>query len=131
MLLFNSHLRFFAGELLSKWEGPYIIEEVSLLQDAANATLRSETLPETMCDAVIANGGVREPSKMSKMFAMADASNTVRILVACAMQGIRLIQTNCLRLDRTTETGSHINACAIYGIRFAPMNCLLLGKVTA
>ena len=28
MLLFNSHLRFFAGKLLSKWEGPYIIEVV-------------------------------------------------------------------------------------------------------
>ena len=28
MLLFNSRLRFFARKLLSKWEGPYIIEEV-------------------------------------------------------------------------------------------------------
>ena len=28
VLLFNSHLRFFAGKLLSKWEGPYVIEEV-------------------------------------------------------------------------------------------------------
>ena len=28
MLLYNSRLRFFAGKLLSKWEGPYIIEEV-------------------------------------------------------------------------------------------------------
>ena len=28
MLLFNSRLRFFAGKLLSKWEGHYIIEEV-------------------------------------------------------------------------------------------------------
>ena len=28
MLLFNSSLRFFAGKLLSKWEGPYVIEEV-------------------------------------------------------------------------------------------------------
>jgi hypothetical protein len=27
-LLYNSRLRFFAGKLLSKWEGPYIIEEV-------------------------------------------------------------------------------------------------------
>ena len=26
--MFNSRLRFFAGKLLSKWEGPYIIEEV-------------------------------------------------------------------------------------------------------
>ena len=28
VLLYNSHLRFFAGKLLSKWEGPYGIEEV-------------------------------------------------------------------------------------------------------
>ena len=28
VLLYNSHLRFFAGKLLSKWEGPYIVEEV-------------------------------------------------------------------------------------------------------
>ena len=28
VLLYNSHLRFFAGKLLSKWEGPYVIEEV-------------------------------------------------------------------------------------------------------
>ena len=29
-MLYNSCLRFFAGKLLSKWEGPYIIEEVYL-----------------------------------------------------------------------------------------------------
>ena len=28
VLLYNSHLRFFAAKLLSKWEGPYVIEEV-------------------------------------------------------------------------------------------------------
>ena len=28
VLLYNSCLRFFAGKLLSKWEGPYVIEEV-------------------------------------------------------------------------------------------------------
>ena len=28
MLLFNSRSRFFAGKLLSKWEGPYVIEVV-------------------------------------------------------------------------------------------------------
>ena len=27
-LLYNSHFRFFAGKLLSKWKGPYIIKEV-------------------------------------------------------------------------------------------------------
>ena len=34
-----------------------------LLQDSPNATLRSETLRETVCDAIIANGGVKKPSK--------------------------------------------------------------------
>ena len=34
---------------------------VSLLQNATNATLRSETLQKTVCDAIIANGGVKEP----------------------------------------------------------------------
>ena len=28
VLLYKSRLRIFAGKLLSKWEGPYIIEEV-------------------------------------------------------------------------------------------------------
>ena len=28
VLLYNSCLRFFAGKLLSKWEGPYVIKEV-------------------------------------------------------------------------------------------------------
>jgi hypothetical protein len=27
-LLYRSHLRFFAGKLLSKWEGPFLIEEM-------------------------------------------------------------------------------------------------------
>ena len=61
---------------------------------------------------------------------MTDASNTVQILVVCAKQGIGLIHMNCLRLDRTTETGSHINVCVIYGIQFTLMNYLLLGKAT-
>ena len=28
VLLYNSHLRCFAGKILSKWVGPYVIEEV-------------------------------------------------------------------------------------------------------
>ena len=50
----------------------------TLLQDAANVTLRSEILRETVCDAMIANGGVGKPSEMYKTFAMTDASNTFR-----------------------------------------------------
>ena len=77
----------------------YICIEVilSLLQDAANVTLRSETLRETVCDAMIANGGVGKPSEMYNTFVMTDASNTVQILVACAIQGIRFSSINCLR----------------------------------
>ena len=51
---------------------------------------------ETVCDAIIANGVVKNSQKRCKTFAMTDASNTVHILVLCAMQGIRLIQTNYL-----------------------------------
>ena len=28
LLLYNSRFRFFVGKVISKWEGPYIIEEV-------------------------------------------------------------------------------------------------------
>ena len=52
---------------------------------------------ETVCDAIIANGGVKNPSKRCKTFAMMAASNTVKILVACVMQVIRLIHSNYLR----------------------------------
>ena len=51
---------------------------------------------ETVCDAIIANDGVKEPSKRYKVFAMMDASNMVQILVACAMQGIRFSSINYL-----------------------------------
>ena len=100
----------------------------TLLQDAANATLRSETLRENVCDAIIANGGVRNSSKMCSTFAMTDASNTVRILVACAMQGIWFNSINYFRRARTKETGSQMKVCAIYNIRFTRMNYLWLGN---
>ena len=69
----------------------------ALLQDAANMTLRSETLRETVCDAIIANGGVKNRQKRCKTFAMEDASNTVQILVACVIQGILFSSINCFR----------------------------------
>ena len=44
VLLFNSHLIFFAGKLLSKWEGPYVIEEVycsgAIKSTTSNAQVR-------------------------------------------------------------------------------------------
>ena len=98
------------------------------MQDAANLTLRSETLRETVCDAIIANGAVWKPSEMYKTFAMKDASNTFQIFVACAMKGIWFSSINCLRWGGTKETDSQMKACAIHSIRFTRMNCLWLGN---
>ena len=46
---------------------------------------------ETVCDAIIANGGVKNSRKRCKTFAMMYASNTVQVLGACAMKDTRLI----------------------------------------
>ena len=105
-----------------------ISNHANTMQDAANTTLRSETLRETMCDAIIANGAVWKPSEMYKTFAMTDASNTVQVLVACAMKGIRFTSISCLWWGGTKETGSHMKACAIHSIRFTRMNGLSLGN---
>jgi hypothetical protein len=43
VLLYRSHLRFFAGKLLSKWEGPFIIEEVYRLGAIKIASLKDNT----------------------------------------------------------------------------------------
>ena len=55
------------------------------------------TFDEIVCDALIANGGVKNRQERCKTFAMAEPSNMVQILVACAMQGTRLIHSNGLR----------------------------------
>ena len=83
---------------------------------------------ETMCDAIIANGGVKNYQKRCKTFVVTDASNTVQILVACAMQGIRFSSINYLQWGGTKETGSQMNVCAIYSIWFTRMNCVWLGN---
>ena len=46
------------GVSRAKWTLHGQSPQQPLLQDAANATLRSETLRETVCDAIIANGVV-------------------------------------------------------------------------
>ena len=84
---------------------------------------------ETMCDVIIANGGVKNLQKRCKTFAMTDA-NTVQILVARAMQGIRFTSINCLRWGGTKETVSQIKVCAIYGMWFTRMNYLRWDKRT-
>ena len=52
---------------------------------------------ETVCDAIIANMGVKKRKKRCNIFGMTDASNTIQILVACAMQGIWFSSIHCLR----------------------------------
>jgi hypothetical protein len=41
--LYRSRLRFFAGKLLSKWEGPYVIEEVYRSGAIKIALLKDDT----------------------------------------------------------------------------------------
>jgi hypothetical protein len=41
--LYRSRLRFFAGKLLSKWEGPYVIVEVYCLGAIKIASLKDDT----------------------------------------------------------------------------------------
>ena len=79
---------------------------------------------KTVCDAIIANGGVKPRQKMCKIFVMTDVSNTVQILVACVMQGIRFSSINCLRWGWTKEMVCQTKACAMYSIWFTRMNCL-------
>jgi hypothetical protein len=43
VLLYRSRLRFFAGKLLSKWEGPFMIEEVYHLGAIKIASLKDHT----------------------------------------------------------------------------------------
>jgi hypothetical protein len=43
VLLYRSHLRFFAEKLLSKWEGPYVIEEVYRSGAIKIASLKDDT----------------------------------------------------------------------------------------
>ena len=83
---------------------------------------------ETVCDASITNGDVKNRQKRCKMFAMEDAPNTVQILVARAIQGIRFGPMNCLRWGGTKEAGSLMKACAVWNIQFTRMNYLWLGN---
>ena len=96
---------------------------------------------ETVCDALISNGGVKNPSKEvqnicddgcikhgSDFSCVCDEWHTVQVLVACAMKGIRFSSINCLRWGGTKETGSQMKACVIHSIRFTRMKCLWLGN---
>ena len=82
------------------------------------------TFDATVCDAIFANGGVKNHQKRCKTFVMMDASNTVQILVVCAMQGIWFSSINYLGWGGTKEMGSQMKVCVIYIIRFTRMNCV-------
>ena len=68
---------------------------------------------ETVCDAIIANDGVKNRQKRCKTFVMEDASNMVQILVACAMQGIRFNSMNCLRWGGTKKGQPDEGVCDV------------------
>ena len=98
---------------------------LALLQDAANMTHRSQTLWWNFVRCINRKW---ECKKRCKTFAMAEPSNTVQILVACAMWGIRFSSMNCLRWGGRIETGSEMKVCVIYGIQSTRINCLWLGN---
>ena len=100
---------------------------ITLLQDGPNTILRSETLRQNCVRCHNRKRWCKKPSKRCKTSAMTDASNTVQILVACAMQGIRFSSINfsCVCDAMTKETGSQMKACAIYSIQFTRMNCVI------
>ena len=98
------------------------------MQDGPNATVESETVRRNYVWCHNRKQWCKKPSKRCKTFVMTDALNTVQILVACAMQGIRFSSMNCLRWGGAKETGNQMKACAIYNIRFTRMNCLWLGN---
>ena len=83
---------------------------------------------ETVCGALITNGGVENTSKKVQNVCDGGCIKHVQILVACAMQGIWFSSINCLQWGGTKETGSQVKVCAIHSIRFTRMNCLWLGN---
>ena len=104
-------------------------DEHALMQDAANATLRSETLRQNCVRCHNRKRWCKKTrQKRCKTFAMEDASNTVQILVACAIQGIQFSSIKFLRWGGTKETGSQMKACVIYNMWFTRMNCVWLGN---
>ena len=100
----------------------------TLLQDAANVTLRSETLRRNCVRCHNRKRWCKNSEKGCKTFAMTYASNTVQNLVACVIEGIQFSSVNCLRWGGTKETGSQMKVCAMYNIWFTQMNCLWLGN---
>src|SRR5215216_1915510 len=96
----------------------------TLLQDAANATLRSEPFDKTVCHAIIANGGAKKPSKKVQNVCYGGAIKHGSDC-SCVCDVGHTVQFNELfAMRRNKKMGSQMNACAIYSIRFTRMNYL-------
>ena len=85
---------------------------------------------ETVCGAIISNGGVKNPSKKVQNVCDGGTKETGSQMKVCAIYNIRFTRTNCFWLGNTKETVSQIKVCAIYSMRFTQMNCLLWAKRT-
>ena len=83
---------------------------------------------ETMCDAIITNNGVKNPSK--KVHNVCDGGCIKHgSYFSCVCDAGHTVQPiNCLRWGGTKEMGSQMKVCAIYNIRFTRMNCVWLGN---
>ena len=104
------------------------ISVAALLQVAANATLRSESLRRNCVRCHNRKRWCKKPSKKVQNVCDDGCIKQVQILFACAMQGIQFSSINCLGWGGTKETGSQMKACAMYIIRFTRMDCLWLGN---
>ena len=60
---------------------------------------------KTMCDALIANGDVKNRQKRCKAFAMAETSNMVKILVMCTMGGHTLDPEELFVMSQNNKNG--------------------------
>ena len=100
----------------------------SLLQDAANATLRSETLRRNCVRCNNRKRWCKKPVKKVQNVCDDGCIKHGSDLVACAMQGIWFSSMKCLRWGGTKKMGSQMKVCAIYNIWFTRMNCLWLGN---
>ena len=84
-----------------------------------------------MCDTIIANGGVKEPSKKVQNVCDAGAIKHGSDF-SCVYDAGHTVQFNELFAMRQKNRNGHPNegVCAIYDIQFTPMNCFRLGNAT-
>jgi hypothetical protein len=85
---------------------------------------------ETVCDALVANGGVRKPSKMIQIVCDArDIKHDADYSCVCDMRHI--VHSNELfAMSIITKIVRQMKVCAIYDIQFTQKKCLGLGNTT-